>query len=302
MSFQKERNVLTRYFSENNAVAERLTILHKIMIRIWGFLLCSIAYPLMQLAKNYNSIYGDELKTTDTIQYIHVIMVVCYVITGIGILWFLVQMVFPKFANAMYNKLSFTSKKMIFTILDWLLILPICCVVATFCYTFLFIVTPVTGTSMNPNIENGESVFISYIDKVDSFDVIVLKVTPEDNVNVYKESYYIKRVIGVPGQTVTWEDKVLKIDGQVVSEFYFPTDYLTQIHEFSNFDGNFKYKKDGQTLVTTVIPEGYYFVMGDNRALGKSEDSRTIGLIPKENVVGVAKYHMQGFIPWGKIA
>ena len=183
------------------------------------------------------------------------------------------------------------------------MILPICATIAVFCYSYIFVITPITGTSMNPTIDNGENVLVSYLDNIDQFDVVVLKVTPEDNFEVFESSYYIKRIIGLPGQTVTWIDKVLTIDGEVVNESFFPDDYLDSISvsNSSNFYGNFRYKENNEIKNSFVIPEGYYFVMGDNRHDGGSKDSRLIGLIPEKNIVGVAKCHLKGIIPWGKI-
>ena len=68
---------------------------------------------------------------------------------------------------------------------------------------------------------------------------------------------------------------------------------LSIVGSGTSFDGIFSYKKDGVLQpTTTVIPEGYYFVMGDNR--GNSIDSRDIGLIPFKNIEGIAKYEFTG--------
>ena len=179
---------------------------------------------------------------------------------------------------------------------------------------------------MVPTIEDSESVFVSYLDRVDRFDVVIAKITPEDNIGILSEQYYIKRVIGMPGDRVTWNwsNSTLKINGELINEGYFPSDYLNserdkekaglskeqinRISEAESFDGEFTYKKYNkdtkkyEIITTTIIPDGYYFVMGDNRNQGGSKDSRVIGLIPSKNIIGVAKYHVVGIIPWGKIA
>lgn len=317
-----KKNKLEKFFDENNQMMERFTIKSKIITRIIGFIICSICYPLLTLSKNYNSIYGDEVGTTSTVEYIKIIMLVCYIIGILGFIYLLLEIIMPLKIKKLTDKFSFDVKKKIFSILDWLLIIPVCCIVAVGIYSYLFVITPISGTSMNPTIEDGESVLVSYLDKVEQFDVVVIKVTPEDNFYpVTNDSYYIKRIIGMPGQKVTWDwsNSTLKIDNKIVDEFYYPSDYLlnsrnnekkylndTQIESYNqsqSFDGLFQYKdENGIKQTTYIIPDGYYFVMGDNRTIGGSTDSRKIGLIPQKNIVGVAKYHVKGIFPYSKIA
>lgn len=299
----KNETYLINYFSYHNGVVDRLTLKSKIINRLLAFVICSIIYTLISSSKRHINIYGEEIKTLETIKYIDIVMIICYIIASIGVLFIIAQTLFPSQMEKVTSKLSFKIKQTIFNCLDWGMILPICATIAVFCYSYIFVITPITGTSMNPTIDNGENVLVSYLDNIDQFDVVVLKVTPEDNFEVFESSYYIKRIIGLPGQTVTWIDKVLTIDGEVVNESFFPDDYLDSISvsNSSNFYGNFRYKENNEIKNSFVIPEGYYFVMGDNRHDGGSKDSRLIGLIPEKNIVGVAKCHLKGIIPWGKI-
>lgn len=311
--YMKKETVIADYFSNNNGLIDRLGIKSKIISRLIIFILCSIIYPIIAFTGKRNIIIGDEIETMNAIKYIDIIMIVCYIIAGFGLIFLIMEVIFPKQISKITSNLTYKVKLVIFNVLDWGIILPICIIIAIFLYSYIFVITPIKGTSMNPTIENGENVLVSYLDKVDQFDVIVLRVTPEDNFDVYENNYYIKRVIGLPGQTVTWIDKVLTIDGKVVEESFFPDNYLSSIRGYTNFNGSFSYKKDGNIQNNVmVIPEGYYFVMGDNRNDIKdsnnntisygSKDSRLIGLIPEKNIVGVAKYHLKGLIPVGKIA
>lgn len=131
-----------------------------------------------------------------------------------------------------------------------------------------FIVTPVrvNGSSMYSTLKNGEIMLLNKItyrfNDIKRFDIVVVN-TPDDKI--------IKRVIGLPGETLKFENNVLYIDGQEVKE-----PFLNE--ETSDFD-----LKD---LGYDKIPRDCYFVMGDNR--DNSKDSRMIGPVKKNQITGKA--------------
>lgn len=108
-------------------------------------------------------------------------------------------------------------------------------------------------------------------------DVVVFKY-PED-----PERDFIKRVIGLPGETLEVRDKRVYIDGRPINEPYVhflePPEAPSEGHEVTSFDLRERYGP-------VKIPAGHVFVMGDNR--DNSEDSRYWGFLPRQNVKGLA--------------
>jgi signal peptidase I len=139
-----------------------------------------------------------------------------------------------------------------------------------------FVVQPyiVDGESMMPTYENNEYLLaekISYIfGEPKRGDVVVFRYPKNPNLN------YIKRIIGLPGETVTIEDDSIKItnkdnpQGFVLNEKYIPGTTETLLPEGSS--------------ATRTLRENEYFVLGDNRE--HSSDSREWGVLPKTNIAG----------------
>ena len=91
---------------------------------------------------------------------------------------------------------------------------------------------------------------------------------------------YIKRVIGLPGDTVEYKDDQLYINGKPYDEPYLDQ-YKSELTE-GTLTQDFTLQDVDPTL--EVIPEGYVFVMGDNRRYSK--DSRHIGIVSEEKIIG----------------
>jgi signal peptidase I len=122
----------------------------------------------------------------------------------------------------------------------------------------------VDGFSMNPTLQNGEYVLVSRLSyKLDipkRGDIIVFSFPVDQRQDL------IKRVIGLPGETVSIQNNSVKIDGLSLQE-----PYIAQAPLYSG---------------EWIVPEGNLFVLGDNR--NDSKDSHQWGLLPVENVIGKA--------------
>lgn len=129
-----------------------------------------------------------------------------------------------------------------------------------------FLVTPaiVDGESMEPTLYNNELVLINKISLktkgINRWDIVVVDYENRDEL-------LLKRVIALPGEDIMYRENTLYINGEVMET---PID--------------FEYTREFEASV----PEGSYFVMGDNRDV--SFDSRMIGAIKKKDIKGKAKF------------
>ena len=150
-------------------------------------------------------------------------------------------------------------------------------------YFFLGRPFTVSGASMYPTLHNADRMILSKVGDIHRFDVVILK-APDENVE------YIKRVIGMPGDTIEMKSGVLFINGKKVDQPFINTEALAKQTVFI----------DDFTLESLTgeskVPEGKYFVLGDNR--GVSKDSRMIGFIDRSAIEGKAVFTIW---PFGRI-
>ena len=163
------------------------------------------------------------------------------------------------------------AKKTYYFLLDAVQTLLVAAAVFLVIYIFLFRPFQVNGESMYPNFQDREYVLTNLIalrfGNPKLGEVVVFKAPPEP------EKDYIKRVIGVAGDTVMVKDGNVYLNGNLLDESSFLNPSV------KTYGGAFL--KDGDSV---TVPPGEYFVMGDNRMY--SSDSREWGFVPQNNLIG----------------
>lgn len=165
-------------------------------------------------------------------------------------------------------------------------------------YSFISTNFVISGNSMYPTYQDQSTATLKFTSKFKRFDVVVFK-TDSYNLDADFPSvtpYYIKRIIGLPGDKVVLENNILYINDSIVKESYIskPISDFDYLHP-AYFNGLFKYKLNGEIKYSSIIPNGYCFVLGDNRNVNKSGnnfvncsfDSREFGLVPFDIIIGV---------------
>ncbi len=154
---------------------------------------------------------------------------------------------------------------------DWIVSIAIAVVVALVIRNYVFTLVKVDGPSMNPTLTHGDLLYTNrFMYEPEQGDIVIFR--PPHS----PETPYVKRVIAVAGQSVTInaQEHSVIVDGRILAEDYIKEPLLSA----------------GIMQYPVKVPEGYIFVLGDNR--NNSTDSRTIGLIPVENVIGKATFRI----------
>ncbi|TQR17608.1 signal peptidase I [Psychrobacillus soli] len=160
-------------------------------------------------------------------------------------------------------------------IIEWLIALAIGFVVVLFVRSFLATNYEVVGESMMPTLHDHNHVIISKITTIKRMDIVIFHSDEKED--------YVKRVIGLPGDIITYENDELFINNQKVEE-----PFLRSYEPYMNTETNFT--EDFELLELTgskTVPPGKLFVLGDNRI--SSLDSRYFHFVDKKEVIGEVK-------------
>ena len=186
-------------------------------------------------------------------------------------------------------------------ILSWILTILVAVVAALVIRSIVFEPVRVDGASMDDTLANGEIMFVTKFDYSSTwlclpwqsreakenaprftfggnpkrFDVVICRYPGRGDTN------FVKRVVGLPGDTVELKDGYLYVNGEKYDEPYINDDY-----------------RSGplNTMSARVVPEGKYFVMGDHR--NNSNDSRSVGPIDRDMIVGHVRQVVYPFSQW----
>ena len=173
------------------------------------------------------------------------------------------------------------SQKVKAEIIDWIKSLAIAIVVVLLIRTFLFTIIRVDGPSMSDTLLNGDRLFVTVTDMrihgPNRFDVVILHYPN-------RKENFVKRVIGVPGDTIVVENGELTINGVSYDEEYLSDERIQRF---------------GRSSFTVELGEDEYFVMGDNR--DNSNDSRSVGVINRSMFVGKVRQIIWPLTRWDTV-
>lgn len=167
------------------------------------------------------------------------------------------------------------------TVLEWGVVLVGALALALIVRAFLFQAFYIPSPSMEPTLSSGDRILVNKVSyrlhDVNRGDLVVFHPRPESGVDA---DDLIKRVIALPGETVTTDSGRVLIDGGLLIEPYLPvpdgTAGFTTVPWCANQD----------TTAGCTVPDDHVFVLGDNR--GNSRDSRYFGPVPVDSIVGRA--------------
>jgi len=171
-------------------------------------------------------------------------------------------------------------KRIILEILIYIVLLIIC---VFFIPKYVLQRTVVSGTSMLNTLHDNESLLVEKVSyrfkDPDRFDIVVFYPYGRDD----PDNYYVKRIIGLPGETIQIQGDDIYINGQILEENY----------------GKDPITDEGIASEPIVLAEDEFFVLGDNREV--SEDSRIFGPVAKKNLGGRAFFRIYPFNKFGTL-
>lgn len=200
---------------------------------------------------------------------------------------------FSKIRKKIDSKYNINEK--VWDILELIMYALIALVVAYLIVTFVGQRTVVDGKSMYNTLDDGDNIIVEKLSytfgEPDRFDIVVF---PHYDYARGGEVYYIKRIIGMPGETIQIEDGLIYI--------------LDESGNKTVLDEEYGYYIDGRQMSGGIastpieIPEGYYFVLGDNRNNSKDSRDSSVGLVKQEDIVGKAWLRFYPFSDFGFIS
>ena len=173
-------------------------------------------------------------------------------------------------------------------IYEWLEAIAFALAIVVLLFTFVFRVVGVSGSSMESTLYNGDRLLINSLFYKPERGDVVIAVTD----NEYTEGPLVKRVIGIAGDKIEYDASTgaVTVNGERLDE----TAYIDDENiggKSSSFDG----------VDSVTVPEGYVFLMGDNRRISFDSRDKRLGAISEDDILGKVIFRIYPFGNVGKL-
>lgn len=163
------------------------------------------------------------------------------------------------------------------SILEIVITVVVCMLAYFLLFKYVLANETVSGPSMQPTFESGDRIIAVRHSKLQRGDIVIIDAPDAPG------ELYIKRIIGMPGDTIYAKNDTVYVNGKALKEPYL-TEYKKKMPKGQLYTNNFTLK---QVTGVSKVPKNCYFVMGDHRDVSK--DSRYFGFVKQSQVVGEVK-------------
>lgn len=163
------------------------------------------------------------------------------------------------------------------SILEIVITVVVCMLAYFLLFKYVLANETVSGPSMQPTFESGDRIIAVRHSKLQRGDIVIIDAPDAPG------ELYIKRIIGMPGDTIYAKNDTVYVNGKALKEPYL-TQYKKKMPKGQLYTNNFTLK---QVTGVSKVPKNCYFVMGDHRDVSK--DSRYFGFVKQSQVVGEVK-------------
>ena len=227
----------------------------------------------------------DHLSFISEDFYINLVAIFTVISTLIAIIFFTLY-IYNRKKNELINRNQLTKSFKFYQMYDLFSFISL--FITIFLWIVIFVVTPVevSGESMEETFYDGDKILVWHIGYSPEIDDVVII----DSVDYLNTEFIIKRIVATSGDVVKYNetDKTISVNGLVVADNIEKNEYQTMLTDKLN---NKTYYSDG------IVPEGYSIVLGDNQ--GNSTDSRVIGLISADDILGKCIFRIYPLTKFG---
>lgn len=235
----------------------RKKLFRKIWVVFWSTVVIIISYLF-----DKNNDFDVVLESSLFRIFLYITITVC-----------LFAIIFTYNKKALLHKeRTFKKYKVFSEIVDVLYIIPVFMAVISLSNEFFISPSFIDGESMEPNYYHGDDILFWHLNpKYERYDVVILKAPSND--------YWIKRVIGLPGDVIVIDDGVVYVNEEKINQ-----DFL--IDENGSIDEYTVCRSGDKSYCSYEVPEDSYFVLGDNRDVSDDSRSPNLGYVSRDQLYG----------------